>query len=105
MKKIKIISILILSFGLAIASPIMAEPVLTLMSDSVNSGIINTKIMTDHTLSNIKIDATVVNGIAIFKGTVYSKEQLEELLHIAHSVSGIRGVDISKVKVLGIRAG
>jgi osmotically-inducible protein OsmY len=83
-----------------ISSPVLADSVLSPLTDSVNSGIINTKIAADDMLTNTDIDATVVNGIAIYSGVVNSKAQLNELLRIAHSVSGIKGIDISRLKVL-----
>jgi osmotically-inducible protein OsmY len=55
----------------------------------------------DSYLSNIHIDATVINGIAVFRGTVHNQGQLRELIRIARSVSGIRGVDVSRVRVTG----
>lgn len=79
--------------------PASASSILQPMTDSVNSGIINSKMYTDSALSNIEVDATVTNGIAVYRGTVHSKEQLDELIHIAHSVSGVKGVDTSRVVI------
>ena len=76
-----------------------AESILSSASDSVNSGIINTKIFADSALSGININATVTNGVAMFSGEVRSEAQLNELIKIGKSVSGIRAVDVSKVKI------
>lgn len=70
------------------------------ITDSVNSGIINTKIIADDKLENADIDATVVNGIVIYTGTVQTRAQLDELIRIGRSVSGIRGVDASKIHIM-----
>ncbi len=96
----KIISIYLLCLGLIFSAPLFATSILQSMTDSTNSGIINTKMYTDNSLSNIHVDATVTNGIAIFRGTVYSKAQLNELIRIARSVSGIHGVDVSRIAVV-----
>lgn len=95
----KILISLMLTAGLVFTVPIYADSILSPMTDSVNSGIINTKMYTDKSLSNISIDATVINGVAIYSGEVHSKAQLDELVRIARSVSGIKGVDVSKVKI------
>lgn len=96
----KITGMIFLSLFFSYASPLFATSVLTLMSDSVNSGIINTKMATDDRLSNIRVDATVENGVAIFRGVVYSRAQVNELIRIARSVSGIRAIDISRLRVV-----
>ena len=100
MNMTKKVALLILSLGLLLQSPAFATSILTSMSDSVNSGIINTKIFADDMLSNTDIDATVVNGIAIFSGEVNSKAQVNELIRIAHSVSGIKGINISRLRIV-----
>lgn len=100
MKATKILCHITLVCSLLFSAPLFAESVLTLMSDSANSGIINTKILTDKGLDNTNIDATVVNGIAIFSGTVHSKEQVNRLIAIARSVSGVKGVNMSKLKIV-----
>lgn len=81
------------------AQPVLASSLVSPLTDTVNSGIINTKMLGDSVLSNTEIDATVVDGIAIFSGTVSAKAQINELIRIARSVSGIKGVNVSKVKV------
>lgn len=99
MKVIKQLLIISLSLGLLSATPAFSGSVLTLMSDSVNSGIINTKMSTDSYLDNIHVDATVVNGVAVFSGVVYSKGQVNELIRIARSVTGIKAIDISRLRI------
>ncbi|TAK72224.1 MAG: BON domain-containing protein [Gammaproteobacteria bacterium] len=89
----------ILSMSLLGLSPIAQASVLSLLTDSVNSGIINTKMVANHSLSGIDVNATVINGIAVFSGQVNSKAQIEELIHIARSVSGIRGINVSKLRI------
>lgn len=103
MKMMKILIAFLLVFGLAFSLPSYPGSVLTLMSDSVNSGIINTKMATDDLLSNIDVDATVENGIAIFSGRVNSRAQLQELIRIARSVSGVRGINIARVRIANVR--
>lgn len=76
-----------------------ADSIWSPMTDSVNSGIINTKMATDDALDNIRVDATVINGIAIFIGQVNSQAQFDELVRIAGSVSGIKGVNTSKLTI------
>ncbi len=100
MKTIQIITTIILSLGLLFVSPVFATSILSPLTDSVNSGIINTKMMTDNSLSHINVDATVVNGIAIYSGEVNTQAQVNELIRIAHSVSGIRGVNTSRLRVI-----
>lgn len=95
----KIFFSLIISVFIFLSGSIYAGSLLQSATDSVNSGIVNTKMATDNKLDNINIDATVVNGIAIFSGNVHSKAQVDELVRIAHSVSGIKGVDVSKVQI------
>jgi len=101
MKIMKTVNALLLSFGLLFLSPVFANSILSPLTDSVNSGIINTKMAADHSLTNINVDATVTNGMAIFSGEVHSKAQQDELISIAHSVSGIQGVDVSKLRITG----
>src|SRR5689334_16025586 len=91
---------LFLSFGLLL-SPVYADAILSPLTDSVNSGIINTKMAADNRLNDIQVDATVIDGIAIFSGEVRTKAQVHDLVGIAYSVSGIKGVNISKLKVVG----
>lgn len=91
---------LFLSLALCL-SPVYANSILSPLTDSVNSGIINTKMVTDNRLKGIHVDATVTNGIAIFSGQVNSKAQAHALVGIAYSVSGIKGVDVSGLKVVG----
>lgn len=97
----KILMALVLSSTLTFMSPVWADSFLSPLTDSVNSGIINTKMVTNDSLSHINVDATVINGIAIFTGTVNSRAQVNELIRIARSVSGIKGVDISRLKIAG----
>lgn len=86
--------------GLIILStPAMASSVWQPMTDTVNSGIINTKMMSDKALSKTQVDATVINGVAVFSGEVDTKAQAEALVRIARSVSGVKGVDVSKLKI------
>lgn len=89
---------LLLSLCFAL-SPVYANSIFSPLTDSVNSGIINTKMATDNRLDGTDIDATVINGVAIFSGKVQSKAQMKILIGIANSVSGIKGVDISKLKI------
>jgi osmotically-inducible protein OsmY len=97
MKIIKIISTALLFTTLAFSSVIFAGSILEPVTDTVNSGIINTKMVGHDEFSNV--NATVENGIAIFTGEVSSKKQAEKLLRIAHSVTGIRAVNISGLKI------
>jgi hypothetical protein len=97
----KMYAILILSIGLLNLSPVFAHSAWSPLTDSVNSGIINTKMISEDSLSSIQVDVTVVNGVAIFKGEVQSEVQRNELVRIAKSVSGIKEVDVSKIQVLG----
>lgn len=100
MKPYRLLSQLLIVLTLAM-SPVYATSVLTTASDSVNSGILNTKLYTNDKLSKTDVDATVVNGVAVFSGTVNTKAQLDELVRLGHSISGVKGVDVSKVKVVG----
>lgn len=86
-----------------LAAPVQAG-VISAATDTVNSGIINTKIVADDSLDGIEVDATVDNGIAIFSGEVESKAQIQRLIRIARSVSGIKGVDVSQVKVVPLKS-
>jgi len=93
----------LIAFGtiaLLICMTAFSGSILTPLSDSVNSGIINTKILADHSLSGTHIDATVINGVAVFSGEVKSTTQKEELVSIANSVSGVKSVDTSRIKVV-----
>ena len=94
----KILLSLLISLGVSL-SPVYANAILTPMTDSVNSGIINTKMATSDRLKGSNIDATVINGVAIFRGQVQSKAQLQELIRIGRSVSGVKGVNTSKVRI------
>lgn len=96
----KTVMALILSLCLSI-SPVYADSILSPLTDSVNSGIINTKMATDNRLDGTNVDATVINGVAIFSGEVRSKTQMKILIGIANSVSGIKGVNVSKLRVVG----
>lgn len=82
-----------------ISTPVFADSILQPATDSVNSGIINTKILANDSLKNIDINATVEKGVAIFSGRVNSKAQLDELIRIGHSVSGVNSVNVSKVRI------
>lgn len=95
----KATQLLFFTFFLIFLHPAFSNDILTSLTDSVNSGIINTKVATDDLLSNTNIDSTVVNGIAIFSGKVKTQTQVNELVRIAHSVSGINGVDTSHLVV------
>lgn len=98
MNMLKQFAKILLVFGL-LSTPVMADSIMQPMTDSVNSGIINTKVYASQALSNTNINATVVNGVAIFSGTVNSKAQLDELVRIGNSISGIKSVDVSKVTI------
>jgi osmotically-inducible protein OsmY len=102
MKIINLQSVL-LSLAVFLAAPAHAGLV-SAATDTVNSGIINTKIVADDSLDGIEVDATVDNGIAIFSGEVESKAQINRLIRIARSVSGIKGVDVSRVKVVPLKS-
>ena len=91
--------VLLVYLALTLAQPLFADSVLEPATDTINSGIIKTKMLTDHSLKNADVSVSVDNGIAYFSGRVTSQSQIDELSSIALSVSGIKGVDISKVKV------
>lgn len=96
MKLSQFIKIILLSFAL-LSAPLYAASILQPATDTVNSGIINAKIVGKSQFSNV--DATVNNGIAIFTGRVDSTAQVSQLENIAHSVSGVHGVNVSGLKV------
>lgn len=95
---------LIKSFAILLTSmcvlttPVHAYNIFVPMADTVNSGIINSKMLASDHLDGAHVDATVVNGVAIFKGHVMSEQQKRELIMIARSVSGIKEVDVSGIK-------
>ncbi len=93
------LAVLVFSSFLSLSSVTYAGSILSPLTDSVNSGIINTKIETNDNLSRIDIDATVENGIVIYSGRVNSMHDVNELMRIAHSVSGIRGVNTSRLYI------
>jgi osmotically-inducible protein OsmY len=95
------VAVFISSLAFLLISPAHADSILSPITDTVNSGIINTKMLADHSLSNVHVDATVINGVAVFSGVVNSGAQLHELIRIGRSVSGIRGVDVSRVRIAG----
>ena len=74
MKKIMIMIAMLLT-----ATTLYAAPFWSPLTDSVNSGIINTKMVTSDSLSNINVDATVIDGVAIF---------ISDLVHFAYQVCG-----------------
>jgi osmotically-inducible protein OsmY len=91
-------TIAILSIAL-LSSAVMADSMWSPVTDTLNTGIINAKMIADHNLDSAKVNATVNHGVVAFSGEVDSKAQLDELASIALSVSGIKGVDISRVTV------
>lgn len=93
------VAILLFSCIFSISSTTYAGSILSPLTDSVNSGIINTKIETDDNLGRIDIDATVENGIVIYSGRVNSMRDVNELMRIARSVSGIKGVNTSRLYI------
>ena len=97
--RIQNIACVVVSTCILISVPAFSTGVLQSMTDSVNSGIINSKMYTDNQLDNTNVDATVENGIAIYRGQVNSQSQVDELVRIAHSISGIKGVDTSNLHV------
>jgi osmotically-inducible protein OsmY len=82
-----------------LSGAVMADSMWSPVTDTLNTGIINAKMMADHSLDSAKVDATVNHGVVAFSGEVDSKAQLDELASIALSVSGVKGVDVSKVKI------
>ena len=99
MKKLSKIYTFILILMLGFSAPLFASSILQPLTDSTNSGIINTKMVASDRLSGSNVDATVINGVAVFSGQVKSKAQLDELIRIAHSVSGIKGVNVSQITI------
>lgn len=99
MRMIKYLLTLFLLFSFNLATPVFANSFLSPLTDTVNSGIINTKMLTNDALKGAKVDAAVENGIAVFSGVVLSNAQISELIRIGKSVSGVHGVDVSRVSV------
>lgn len=97
MKNKNKVAVLFLILALLFSGPILATSILTPVTDTVNSGIINTKMAMDNVLSDTNVDATVLNGIAVYSGKVHTKAQLNELVRIAYSVSGIKGVNTKRL--------
>lgn len=98
MKTFKIIVATTFSALFLCIAPVHAYNIFVPMADTVNSGIINSKMLASDNLNGAHVDATVVNGVAIFKGHVMSEKQKRELIIIARSVSGIKAVDVSGIK-------
>lgn len=99
MKVLKFLSIVLAVLSLSLSAPAIARPFWSPLTDTVNSGIINSKMVASDRLENIHVDATVENGVAIFSGTVNNRAQLDELVNIARSVSGVHGVDVTRLQV------
>ncbi len=96
----KLILICLLCTGLIFSTPLFATSILQSLTDSIDSAIINVKVYTDKSLTNTHIDAIVINGTAIFRGTVSSDAQLNELIQIAHSVASVKNVDATAMRII-----
>jgi osmotically-inducible protein OsmY len=93
------IKILLLSLALTFSTAVSAGSILSPLTDSVNSGILNTKVYSS-TIPTSHLNATVIGGVAVFSGEVNNNAQRDELIRIAKSISGIKGVDTANLKVL-----
>lgn len=100
MNSLNLLKIYFFIFLISITYPVFAHSILSPLTDSVNSGIINTKMDMDERLNNVDIDATVINGIAVFSGVVHNHAELQELFRIARSVSGIKGIDVTQIRMV-----
>lgn len=88
-----------LVFFLMTTSAAFATSILSPLTDTVNTGIINTKIALDSSLSDLDVDVTVNHGVATLRGNVNTEAQVKKLVQTVRSVSGINGVDISNLKI------
>jgi|SRR5579862_8299909 len=92
-------NILIIFLLLFFAKMTYADSLLSPITDVVNSGVINTKIALDPTLSRLDINATVDHAVVVYSGEVNTDLEIKKLVQISQSVSGIKGVDITHLRV------
>jgi len=78
---------------------IYADSILSPITDTVNSGIISSKIALDSSLSNVSVNVNVDHGYVALSGIVNTEAEKQRVIKIAQSISGINGVDISRLKV------
>ncbi|HEX4044033.1 MAG TPA: BON domain-containing protein [Gammaproteobacteria bacterium] len=76
-----------------------AESSKTVVTDSVITAKVKSKILLDKNLSAFKINVTTQHGVVMLSGNVDSNSQAGQAVEIAQATTGVKNVDVTQLTI------